>query len=297
MTEAPTTRQLTQDAWVSATVAAEASGLVVREVVEPAGHREIERLFSGVWSSDGMPSPISGDVMRVLSYSGSYVAGAYADNRLLGAAAGFLTNGLPGSDVTHLHSHIAGVAPDSRGRNVGFALKLHQRAWALDRGYDRITWTFDPLVRRNAYFNLGKLGAAVIGYLLDFYGDMQDGLNAGQGSDRLMVEWLLESAAVAQAAQRHPAVPDPRLRAWVRRSVRCGTEQEPVIGGGSRVGSFACAIPADIEEIRRTDPTLARAWRDAVRTCLRSAMAGGAVVAGFDKELGYLLRSDSPGSP
>lgn len=74
---------------------------------------------------------------------------------LVGGSVGFF--GAPlGVD---LHSHMAGVSAVGRGRNVGYALKFHQRGWASERGIEQITWTFDPLVARNAYFDLGKLGA------------------------------------------------------------------------------------------------------------------------------------------
>ena len=63
-----------------------------------------------------------------------------------------------------------------------------------------MTWTFDPLVRRNAYFNTVKLAARPVEYLVDFYGEMTDEINAGQGSDRLLVEWPLLAPEVVSAA-------------------------------------------------------------------------------------------------
>ncbi len=56
-------------------------------------------------------------------------------------------------------------------------MKLHQRAWAIARGIPVIEWTFDPLVARNAYFNIRKLGAMPVEYLPNFYGIMGDGIN------------------------------------------------------------------------------------------------------------------------
>ena len=95
------------------------------------------------------------ELLRAFTKAGNYVGGAFDGGRLVGACVGFFH--APAEDA--LHSHIAGVAPGLTGRNVGFALKLHQRAWALLRGVSEIAWTFDPLVSRNAYFNLVKLGA------------------------------------------------------------------------------------------------------------------------------------------
>ena len=82
---------------------------------------------------------------------------------------------------------------------MGFALKLHQRAWCLDRGITLMEWTYDPLVARNAYFNLSKLGATVAEYLPDFYGVMGDGINRFDESDRILVHWPLEDAVVVDA--------------------------------------------------------------------------------------------------
>ena len=86
-----------------------------------------------------------------------------------------------------LHSHAAGVTAAGTGRGIGFALKQDQRAWALERGIGTVTWTYDPLVRRNAFFNLTRLGARPVEYVVDFYGEMTDAINTGQGSDRFMV--------------------------------------------------------------------------------------------------------------
>ena len=92
------------------------------------------------------------------------------------------------------------MAPGLTGRHVGFALKLHQRAWALLRGVSEIAWTFDPLVSRNAYFNLVKLGAQPAEYLPNFYGTMLDTINGDDDSDRLLVRWRLRSPHVVAAA-------------------------------------------------------------------------------------------------
>ena len=62
-----------------------------------------------------------------------------------------------------------------------------------------MTWTFDPLVRRNAHFNLAVLGATVDEYLVDFYGPLPDAVNAGDESDRLLVVWPVGDAATAAA--------------------------------------------------------------------------------------------------
>ena len=119
---------------------------------------------------------------------------------LLGACIGFF--GPPAH--AELHSHIAGVGPAGLGRAVGFALKLHQRAWCLRRDVRAIAWTYDPLIRRNGYFNLAKLGARPVEYLRNFYGTMDDAINGGTETDRLLVHWDLRSDLVADAACGRP---------------------------------------------------------------------------------------------
>src|ERR1700681_4051668 len=167
--------------------------------------RELERLFAAVWERPDEP-PIGSDVMRALAHSGNYIAGAREGSRLVGGLVGWL-GGSPPDDL-HMHSHILGVVADGQVRGLGFQLKQHQRRWCLERGVKVVAWTTDPLVRRNAYFNLHKLGAQAREYLVDFYGVMADGINAGEESDRLLISWQLDSAQAESAAAGRAIEPD-----------------------------------------------------------------------------------------
>ena len=69
-----------------------------------------------------------------------------------------------------MHSHMVAAVPDRRHAGVGYALKLAQRASTLEQGIEMMRWTFDPMVARNAWFNLGKLGALADRFDPDFYG-------------------------------------------------------------------------------------------------------------------------------
>ena len=89
-----------------------------------------------------------------------------------------------------------------QARGIGRALKAHQREWAFAREVGTITWTFDPLIARNAHFNLAVLGARVTDYLVDHYGDMGDAINSGDESDRLHVAWHLASPVPTHRATR-----------------------------------------------------------------------------------------------
>lgn len=233
-----------------------------RRISTAAELAAVDELAGVIWRTGGS-AVVPRELLRVLAVTGSYVAGAFEAERLVGFAVGLL--GLDGGEL-ELHSHVAGVHPDVQNTGVGFALKLDQRRWALERDIRLVTWTFDPLVRRNAVFNLAKLGASVTEYLVDFYGDMADGVNAGQGSDRWWVRWELDgpaAGAVVSGAKRF-VVPRP--------------------------GDIVCPTPDDIESLRAVDPEAARHWRGDVRAALTSALASGHRVVGVTVGGAYVLR-------
>ncbi|MBA2607780.1 MAG: GNAT family N-acetyltransferase, partial [Actinobacteria bacterium] len=165
----------------AAHAAAARAGVEVAELSSLDHLRAAADLFVEVWGVRADLGPISPDMLRAFAHSGNYVAGARAGSALVGASVAFLANAGSGYK---LHSHITGVTAAGLSKGVGFALKIHQRAWAIDRGLPVVSWTFDPLVRRNAYFNLTKLGATANRFLVNFYGEMADSLNAGDESDR-----------------------------------------------------------------------------------------------------------------
>ena len=165
-------------------------------------------------------------------------------------------------------------------RHAGFALKLHQRAWALERGIEKITWTFDPLVRRNGYFNIAKLGVRVVEYLPNFYGEMLDRVNAGDQSDRMLVEWPL----IAPTPVDDPPVPE-RHAATV---LEVAADGRPRRLPWRSAEALVC-VPADIERLRVERPGAAREWRLALRAELGGLLGVGGRVTGFSAAAGYLV--------
>ncbi len=134
----------------------------------------------------------------VAAHTGGQVLGAFDGGRMIGytlAVVG-LRNGVP-----YLHSHMTGVQSDYRDRGVGRMLKLFQRDEALSRGIRVIQWTFDPLELRNAHFNLNRLGTICREYLPNLYGTTTSPLHRGLATDRLLVEWRLDSARAIAAIQ------------------------------------------------------------------------------------------------
>lgn len=255
----------------------------VRELTSARELHTASALLAAIWRpTDPMPF----EMLRVIQHIGGYIGGAREAGTLIGVCAAF-----PTADGG-LHSHITGVA--LRGRGTGFALKRHQREWALARGIATVSWTFDPLVRHNAYFNLAKLAARVVSYGEDFYGDMPDELNAGDPSDRLVVSWPLdrpEVAAAVEGVRQVWAEPGDDV-AFVLQEDACGRplaadpaepdrpDERPLLGIGT---------PADIGALRACCPERAIDWRFAQRAAFAAALATGHHVTGITRSGHYLL--------
>lgn len=278
------------DAAVAAKEAAALAGVVVRQVHDLAPMQGVVDLFVDVWQTRAMDPPVNRDFLRALSHAGGYVAGAYAGGDLVGASVGFL-----GTERS-LHSHISGVRSGEQSRGVGRALKLDQRSWCLERDVSTITWTFDPLVRRNAWFNLAKLGVTCVEYLLDFYGSMKDGVNAGDSSDRLYARWDLvaDRVAAAVAGTSGPPARDVLLGDGARLLV------EEVDGRPVARTAFAptgptvllVGTPADVVAVRASDRDLASEWRHAVRDAMHPAIDAGWSVTSMTRDGYYVLTKD-----
>ena len=214
--------------------AAARSGVVVRELTELTELHEASVVLGAIWGVPDKP-PMNAELLRALAKAESYVAAAYDGATMVGVCVGF--HSAPAARA--MHSHIAGVTSGVAGRHVGFALKLHQRAWCLDRGITLMEWTYDPLVARNAYFNLSKLGATVAEYLPDFYGVMGDGINRFDESDRILVtgrwrtrSWSTHAQGRRCALSYRPVQPRP---GWPcpPTSRRCGLSTSTRPGAGA----------------------------------------------------------------
>jgi predicted GNAT superfamily acetyltransferase len=184
--------------------------------------------------------------------------GALVNNRCIGAALAFPA----ANDGFHIHSHMTAVLDEYRDSGVGYALKIDQWNWAKAKKYPHISWTFDPLVRRNAKLNIVKLGVDISAYYPNFYGDMPDVLNAGDESDRLMVFWGTNVDA-------------PKARELI-------TNPEP--------GDILIEIPEDIVAIRNKNQSESTKWRMQVREQFLAAFEKNGKVIGFSTNNEYVVR-------
>jgi predicted GNAT superfamily acetyltransferase len=243
-------------------------------------------VFAQVWETE-QDSMLPVGMLRALEHAGNYAAGAFDGDRLVGAGVGFYGNH---DHSLHLHSHIVGVLADVQSRSVGFAVKQHQRAWAVERGLKEVQWTFDPLVRRNGWFNVSKLGARVAAYYPDFYGKMNDGINAGEPSDRGLVVWDLSADAAVAASERRlkPADHDALLATGAHVALAEGGDGRPVASASS-AETVLCFVPRDIVAMRAADPALARSWRLALRDVFVAATDSGLAVTGMTRSGCYVF--------
>ncbi len=277
---------LVEQAAAAAAEAAARGGLIIQRLDSLKDIDAAVALFRAIWGPQERDI-VGVATMRALSHSGNYVFGAYQGAEMVGAITAFL--GWHGG-MLQLHSHVLGVAPAAQGRNVGFTLKQHQRAWALAKGVKTVTWTYDPLVRRNAYFNLAKLGATVTTYYPAFYGVMNDEINGRDESDRVLIEWDLDSpSAIDASTARSVAFDADGLGVGgAQVALTVGEDEAPVRSTASS-DRVLVAIPRDIVELRRRDPVLAHAWRSTLRDVLGERLRDGYVIVGMTRSGCYVL--------
>ena len=215
------------------------------------------KIFDITWPM-GAGTEITSNLLQAMVHSGSYLSGAFIGNKIVGAAFAFPAT----NEGLHLHSHMTAVLPEFRDKGVGYALKIDQWGWAKKESYSHLSWTFDPLVRRNARLNIAKLGVEISAYLPNFYGDMPDALNAGDESDRLMVSWRTD-------------VDVPKARELI-------TNPES--------SDILIEIPEDIVEIRSKNQSESMKWRRQVREQFMAAFEKNGKVIGFSANNEYVVR-------
>jgi predicted GNAT superfamily acetyltransferase len=258
------------------------------EAVSVGELREASALLEMVWGRTGEGVPVNSEVMKSLVHAGGCVTVARdGDGRVVGAAV--LS---PAAPAGAAYSLIAGVAPGMNDRGIGRALKLRQREWALEHGFTQMAWTFDPLVARNARFNLARLGAVAQEYEVAFYGRMSDDLNGDDESDRLVARWSLAGGrAAAAAAGTAPDHGDSRPAGNGPddggETLRDAPDGGPLLRRDP--AGLWCRVPADIVALRRADQALASRWRRAVRDVFRPAFADGYAATYCTRAGWYLL--------
>ena len=233
------------------------NSIQVRELKSLQDQDSGRKIFDLTWAMDA-GTEITPNLLQAMVHSGAYLSGAFIENKIVGAAFAFPAT----NSGLHLHSHMTAVLDEFRDKGVGYALKIDQWNWAKKHKYSHLSWTFDPLVRRNAKLNIVKLGVDISAYHPNFYGAMPDALNAGDESDRLMVSWSTDINA-------------PKARELI-------TQPKP--------DDILIEIPEDIVAIRSKNQSESMKWRRQVREQFLAAFEKNGKVVGFSANNEYVVR-------
>jgi predicted GNAT superfamily acetyltransferase len=237
--------------------AAMGAALHLRDLTDRDALEQLSSLLRTVWGAAEPIVPLT--MLRALSDTGGLVLGAFAGSAMVGGAVGFRA----ADDPARLHSHVVGVSADWQRRGVGSAIKRQQRSWCLDRGMTHITWTFDPLVRRNVLFNINRLGAVGCAYLVDYYGPMDDAYNVGVPTDRVLLRWEFEG----QRRRRPPRTAESVLD--------IGEHGQPCPIGQPRPAGRVADRPVRLRLPATVPGEHAIAWRVALREVMAPRLAEG----------------------
>ncbi len=226
----------------AAEVAASRAGVQVSEVEEMAAMRGVSLLLETVWGRSPEGVPLNSELLRSVAHAGGSVTVARDQAGELAGAAALVCS--PGDST---YSLIAAARAGGHDRGIGHALKLRQRQWALERGMHTMRWTFDPLVSRNARFNLTKLGAVTRDYQEQFYGRMSDDINGDDEADRLVAVWRLDAprtVAASEGTAPEPVGPDPDTATVLS----VGPDGAPMHVACGEV--TWCRVPEDVVQLR-----------------------------------------------
>ncbi|PYV00030.1 MAG: hypothetical protein DMG26_15895 [Acidobacteria bacterium] len=163
-----------------------------------------ERIQKAVW---GAPAA-STELLNVTQKYGGVVLGAAVEGRIVGFLYAFLAR--RHRRLVHW-SHMMAVEARYRDLGLGFRMKLAHRRLALKQGLSCICWTYDPLQSRNAFLNIGRLGARANEYAPDCYGPFPSRIEKGLPSDRFVVDWRI--CARARPRPRISPCPESTPRA------------------------------------------------------------------------------------
>jgi predicted GNAT superfamily acetyltransferase len=252
--------------------AAPADGITIRRVRTNDEYDACVRMQHAIWGED-FTEIVPATMLKVTQQIGGVTAGAFdASGRLLGFVFGMM--GAIDGQLVHW-SDLLAVHPDARNKGLGRRLKLFQRELLLPLGVDRMFWTYDPLVAKNAYLNIVRLGARPTAYVVDMYGaDTHSALHGGIGTDRFVVAWDLttEGGANGRAAA---ATDDGHGRDAPIANALAPAAELP------DVDTVRVEVPADIDAVIAHDISTAAELRETTRRVFTHYMDRGYRITHF----------------
>lgn len=227
---------------------------------------DLQKIYWGSDMSDIVPLHM---LLSMANYGGQ-VLGAFVDGRMVGLLMGFLGAKITSSDheparkTLLVMSKRMVVLPDYRNYKIGERLKMAQRDFALAHGVQLVTWTFDPLLSRNAYLNLHKLGAVGQAYQSDFFGS--DATNPTLSGDRLVVNWWVT----------HPHTVNRDAREYPQAVIATTLiHDQPHFEDAADADCILLDVHPDFQRLQQDNPSSARVWRDTLREAFPTLLAAG----------------------
>jgi predicted GNAT superfamily acetyltransferase len=256
---------------------ADGPGVSIRRVASESEYEQCVELQHEIWG-ESYSGVVPAVILALAQRLGGVVAGAFAaDGALLGFVFGM--TGLIDGQLGHW-SDLLAVSAAARDRGIGRSLKHFQRDAVRALGIHTMHWTYDPLVARNAYLNLVKLGATACEYVIDFYGaETGSSLHGSLGTDRFIVRWNIGADSDPRGhAALHPAA-DPDDGPLIVNPARGAAPPTP--GDLPILPRVRIEIPPDIHTLVDRAPEAALAWRTTTRRAFTWYLARGYRVAAF----------------
>jgi predicted GNAT superfamily acetyltransferase len=250
--------------------------IVIRDLVSLADYDACVELQDETWGR-GFSERVPGAILQVAQHIGGVAAGAFDQSGLL---IGFVfgMTGVKTGAVVHWSDMLA-VRAEARGLRIGERLKLYQRDKVAALGVSKMFWTADPLVARNAHFNINLLGAAPVEYHQNLYGaNTGSVLHGAMPTDRFVYHWMVGTANALPNLSGTPAPGDQSLQSVVKID---HTGRPHHVAQNSGAENVIVAIPNDLSEIQSRDASLALAWRFTVREAIEKLFAKQYVVSRF----------------
>lgn len=250
------------------------SSLSIRSLHTVVELELVRNLEAVIWSMEDSV-PLHQTVVAVKN--GGFVLGAFLNNDLIGFQYSF--PGFDGKKI-YLCSHSLGIHPDYRKFGIGKKLKIAQKETAIQKGYDLITWTYDPLETVNGNLNFHKLGAVCSTYVKNAYGEMADILNEGIPSDRFLVEWWIKNLPVTTQNKKFQSHPQ---------TMKTSNQNGNLVPGKSdltlETNKLFVPVPSNFQEIKEVDFSLAIKWRTTTREVFSHYLNQGWVVTNLIKDI------------
>jgi predicted GNAT superfamily acetyltransferase len=238
---------------------------------------ELQKVYWGEDMGDLVPNHM---LMSIANYGG-HVHGAYDGKRMVGMLLGFLGADIDPDDDQNAPSRMLimskrmVVLPEYRGHKIGENLKLIQAEYARQHGIQLVTWTFDPMLSRNAYLNIHKLRAVGQKYIEDYFGGKSD--NPVLRADRLVVNlWVNHSHLSAQDSPDLSTAPVVNSVSLSQDGLLTPHEiqlsDEPVL---------RLEIPMEFQPIQNVDEGLTERWRNHIRSGFQQLLNAGYLATDF----------------